>query len=198
MQQPKSDPADTRRWVQRLKAGDQKAFENIFFQYHKMLRAFAFAELKSEDMAEDAVQEVFCKLWIKRASLNEDLSPRSYLFTCMKNHLLNLFRTQQNEIKKNYQFAYRQTFSHHTTEQQVLSQEINQRVTDFLQHLPALKRKILELSLYQGWSNSHIARKLQLSSNTVKMYLSQSTRQLRKVIETESLKAILIVAAFFC
>ncbi|MFP4094433.1 MAG: RNA polymerase sigma factor [Cyclobacteriaceae bacterium] len=85
---------DHKELVARLKGGNHAAFKSIFFMYNQSLRTFAIKELKSEELAEDAVQEVFVKLWLNRENLDPDLSLKGFLFTCLKNHILNAIRTK--------------------------------------------------------------------------------------------------------
>ena len=191
MAESKQDVYTDYRLVTHLRKGDHSAFEEAFHTYCLPLKAFAFQELKSEAMAEDAVQEVFCKLWLNRKNLNPTLSLKGFLFTCLKNHLLNLVRTHKNELLKNYRFAYRQQHSSNSTEEEVINREIQRDIHQFISHLPELKRTILQLSLYQGLSHQQIAQQLNVSANTVKIYLSQSSRQLRRLIGMHGIKLLL-------
>lgn len=191
MAEGKQDLYNNYRLITHLQKGDHSAFEEVFHTYCLPLKAFAFQELKSEALAEDAVQEIFCKLWLNRKTLNPNLSLKGFLFTCLKNHILNLVRTHKNEILKNYRFAYRQQHSSNSTEEEVMNREIQRDIHQFISHLPELKRTILQLSLYQGLSHEQIAQHLRVSVNTVKIYLSQSSRQLRRLIGMHGIKVLL-------
>lgn len=46
-----------------IKKRDKDAFTAVYRKYHSYLYALAFKYLKSTEMAEDAVQQVFVKLW---------------------------------------------------------------------------------------------------------------------------------------
>ncbi|MEK6480270.1 sigma-70 family RNA polymerase sigma factor [Catalinimonas sp. 4WD22] len=188
----KQDIFDNFSLVKRLQKGEKSAFEEVFYNFCAPLKAFALQELKSEALAEDAVQEVFCKLWIKRESLEPMLSLRGFLFTCLKNHILNLIRTHKNEILKNYKFAHAQPQAFNSTEDTVISEEIQSRINQEVSQLSPVKKTILELSIYKGLSNEQIAHELDVSINTVKMYLSQSSRKLRKLIDLHGVKFIIL------
>ncbi|WPP50421.1 RNA polymerase sigma factor [Catalinimonas niigatensis] len=178
--------------VKRLRKGDTSAFEELYFRYRKSLLAFAFKELKGEELASDAVQEVFCKLWIKRKELDANQSIKGFLFTCLKNHILNVIRSQKNEVLKNYRFASQQQRSINGTEQEVMSRELQTDINHLLSQLPELKREILSLNIYKGLSKEQIAEELNISTNTVKIYLSQSSRQLRTFIEEHGLHVLIL------
>jgi RNA polymerase sigma-70 factor (family 1) len=179
--------------VKKLRKGNTTAFEELYFKYRKPLLAFALKELKGEALANDAVQETFCKLWLKRESLNASQSIKGFLFTCLKNHILNVIRTQKNEVLKNYHFASQQQISIRATEQEVMSNEIQNGISQLLDQLPELKRKVLSLNIYKGLSKEQIADELNISTNTVKIYLSQSSRQLRTLIEEHGLHGLILL-----
>ena len=193
MTKSKQQSFDNYRLATCLCRGDRAAFEEIFHVYCLPLKAFAQRELKSEALAEDAVQEVFCKLWLNRKKLDANLSLSGFLFTSLKNHILNVVRTRHREIAKNYRFAYDQQRSSNRTEQEVIGHEIEKEVHQLIGDLPELKRNILQLSIYRGLSNKQIAEKLNVSSNTVKIYLSQSSRQLRQLISLHGGKFIIFL-----
>jgi len=72
--------AKEKKWVVELTRGDQEAFRNLFGEYAKRIFVFAKGYLKSNEEAEEVVQEVFMKIWNVRASINTELSFKSYLF----------------------------------------------------------------------------------------------------------------------
>ena len=172
--------------ILRLQQSDVKAFEAIFHYYYAPLKSFALQELKSNALAEDAVQDILCALWLKRKTLQSHLSLRGYLFTCLKNYILNLIRTKSREIIKHQRHFLQQQAPINATEFAVISKEIEQDIHLLIEKLPEIKRQILQMSIYQGLSNQQIAEKLNLSIHTVKVYLSESSRSLRKLLSSQS------------
>jgi len=183
--------------IKGLQNDDKAAFEAIFHRFKKPLKAFALQELRSESLADDALQEIFVKLWVKRKSIDQEQSLRGFLFTCMKNHILNAIRSKKNEILKNSRFASEHSHTSNCTEHDVRSAELENGITELIQKLPELKRKILHLNIYSGWSKEQIAQELNISPTTVKIYLSQSSRQLRSLIEDQRTYVLLLLACSF-
>lgn len=87
---PKNEPF----LVKELSAGNILAFNTLFREYSVRLYRFAYGYLKSEAEAEELVQEVFMVIWEKRATLKEDLSFKSFLFTISFNFIKKHFRTK--------------------------------------------------------------------------------------------------------
>ena len=80
--------------VKSLSKGEIFAFNALYHEYSNRLYRFALGYLKSEEEAEELVQEVFFKIWEKRKELKEDLSFKSFLFTLAFNLIRKHFRTK--------------------------------------------------------------------------------------------------------
>ncbi len=78
--------ADERRLVERLRLGDTEAFDEIFRAYYRPLVAFVVERIGSPQVAEECVQEVFLRVWARRAAWHVTVSVRSYLYAAARNH----------------------------------------------------------------------------------------------------------------
>src|SRR5690554_7284015 len=54
-----------------LRQGDRNAFDKLYYRYVPRLTAFSRTYIKNEEEAEEAVQEIFIKIWEKRKSLDQ-------------------------------------------------------------------------------------------------------------------------------
>ncbi|MDP3180392.1 MAG: sigma-70 family RNA polymerase sigma factor [Bacteroidota bacterium] len=90
--------------IRKLKKGDIDAFNRIFYAYSSKLYHFAYGYLKSREDAEEMVQEIFSKIWDKRADINEEYEFRSYLFSIAFNYIKKHFRSKAL-INKYAEFA---------------------------------------------------------------------------------------------
>ncbi len=62
--------------LERIAAGDESAFRELFDQYWGNIYGVALAFTKSAELSQDIVQEVFIKVWQKRAYLARTPRPR--------------------------------------------------------------------------------------------------------------------------
>jgi RNA polymerase sigma-70 factor (ECF subfamily) len=92
--------------LQKLKKGDEKAFRKVYIKYHKPLYQVAVKYLRRKERAEDAVHDIFIKLWDERKKLNKSGSLRGFLFTAVTNHVLNIIDRQKRTLKKEIELAY--------------------------------------------------------------------------------------------
>jgi RNA polymerase sigma-70 factor (ECF subfamily) len=78
-------------------AGNESAFRKLFQVYWKKVYAVSLDFTKSEPLAEEIVQDVFLKIWLKREYLVSVLKFDDYLFTVARNHIYNTLRKKTAE-----------------------------------------------------------------------------------------------------
>ncbi len=179
--------------VIRLKEGNRLAFTMVYMEYHKRLYSFACHYLGDRYQAEDAIQWLFLRLWENRQGLNEQMSLKSYLFTSLKNHILNLLRDGKREALRHERFLReKEETEDHDILQQLDEEELRKRLAAAISTLSPQKRKICELKLEGNLSNAEIAELLQISVNTVKFQYNQIIKELRNRISP----ALLLILSF--
>lgn len=92
--------------LKELKGENHSVFEEVFNRFSKQLFLFSLKYLKSEQAAEDIVQEVFIKIWDNRKEIKTDTSFQSYLFTITLNSIRKYFNrlSRHNELKHDILF----------------------------------------------------------------------------------------------
>lgn len=163
-----------------LQKGNEKAFTAIYERYHKLLYVLAYKYLKDNDTAKDAVQQIFLKLWESRSLFNIHINLRNYLYTMLKNHLLNEIRNNYTSLEKNYELA-QETIEY---ENEILSKleevEMTEQLYRAIYNLPEQKKAVCLYKLKDCLSNQEIAEKMQISIPTVKTHYSQAIKLLRE------------------
>src|SRR5687767_15918534 len=85
-------PLGEQALVAQLVQGDATAFTEIYSLYQDKIFAFALRLVKDRAVAQDMVQEIFIKLWEKRALVKAELSFGAYLRKMAQNHLFNYLK----------------------------------------------------------------------------------------------------------
>lgn len=183
----------------RLKQNDQVAFETLFRRYYHYLYSIAIQYVKDSSLAEDALQEVYLKLWTHRAQLDELQSVKNYLATAMRHQVLNSIRANKRAILRHISHQVTQTDTDTTTEETLLLNEYGSVFRDGLRKLSAQRRLVFTLRSEQGLSNEEVASKLQISINTVKVQYYHACRFLRDYLRQHAgIEAMLFIMATFC
>ncbi|MBX3256284.1 MAG: RNA polymerase sigma-70 factor [Chitinophagaceae bacterium] len=158
---------------------DQQAYNDLFVLFYQSLRQFAFSFLKSKQLAEEVVSDVFIKIWQKRSSLHTIGNLKLYLFTSTRNVALNYIKKQKglnNLPAEDYWVELNSIYF--DPEQMMITAEMIARVHEAVQSLPSRCRLIFKLVKEEGLKYREVAELLNLSVKTVE---NQMTLALKKI-----------------
>ena len=168
-------------YITRLKEGSYEAFSDLYGRYSNRLYGFALAQTKNKVLAEDIVQETFLKLWNTRHQLDCYGNVHALLFTIARNLIIDGFRKQIAQIDfEDYHQACLKISPFPTPEEQVNFQETMSIVRQTKKHLSKHACQIYEMSREKDMAIQEIADSLNLSSQTVKNYLTSTLKIFRK------------------
>lgn len=169
----------------KIKAGSEKAFKELYSRWVSKLYRFVYQYLKSECTTDDVVQEAFVRIWLNRASLNENSSFKSYLFTIAYHLLLKELRRQINTPSMEEYVEYQNQMA--TKEDEIPNEldydKFKEALEKAKQHLSPRQREIFELNKEYAMSISEISEKLCITEQVVRNQLSVSLKILRKELQ---------------
>lgn len=163
-----------------LKAGDREAYEQIYHRYKFVLHNHAWNKTRNLEESQDIIQEIFTMLWAKRESLDVSVNLSGYLYTSLRNYVLNqiVHKEVQNKYIVSIQSFVRQESviaDHRIRENQLkglIEQEINA--------LPPRMKEVFLLSRRENLSHKEIAELLGTTEQTVKKQMTNTLKVLRK------------------
>ena len=159
--------------------GKEAAFAELYNRYKGPLYLHAYRMLQNEDEAKDIVQEMFAYIWFKRNEIVVPDSVDAYLYSSVRNRILN-FIAHQKVIAKyvdsldNY---LEQAIS--STDEKMMEKELLTVLQNEIALLPPKMREVFELSRHHDLSHKQIADQLNISDKTVKKQVSKAIRILR-------------------
>lgn len=174
---------DTHFLINRLKSGEEAAYELLFREYYQMLVVFASKYLHDLEDAKELVQDLFVYLYEKREQLEINSSLKSYLFRSVHNRALNHINAQKIRDKHAQYVKDSIQIREGTLEQEIYKTELEQAIHQAIKNLPPKCRQIFQMNRFEGLSNSEIAEKLDLSKRTVETQISKALKILRSKIQ---------------
>jgi len=180
--------------VHNLSKGNLFAFNTLFKEYSGRLYRFAYGYLKSEEEAEELVQEVFSKIWEKRADLKEELSFKSFLFTIAFNIIRKHFRTK-SYLSEYIKSGICDDIDMHTSHK-ITYDSLYQYITELVNQMPERRKEIFIKSRFEGLSIKEIAEKLKISHKTVENQLTDALKFIRTNLNRENIPVILFFILF--
>lgn len=177
---------DDSRLTEQVAAGNVRAFTLLYEKYHGYLYHFSLKFLKAPELAEEAVHDVFLKIWENRKAIDPSLSLKGYLIKICRNHVLNMMNRALREQLWKSELLSAGTGQHSDTENAVLLADYEKLAEEAILKLPPQRQRIFRLYRMEEKSLDEIAGHLGLSKGTVKDHLLKATRQLRSFIRQHS------------
>ena len=178
-----------------LKEGNEQAFKALFEKYYASMCHYACQFLKDNDLSQETVQELFVRLWEKRASLAIDTSVQNYLFRSVHNHCLN--QLQHQKIRQQYASHVMETSRHEADWQPFyLEAELMERIEKCISSLPEKRQEIFRLSREKGFKYKEIAHQLNISVKTVEAQMGLALKYLRDELKDISPNQLALLLIF--
>lgn len=173
--------------------GNEKVFNEVYRQLYSPLYGFAL-KFVEKDVAQDLIAEVFISLWNNKKQFDCIDDIRKYAFVAVKNRAINSLKKQKN-IQNNQQELLKGL--HEVDEEDfdlaILQNEILNKLYEELDSLPEKMREIFLLSFKDGLKPGEIAKKLQLSVQTVRNQKVNAVKKLRDRLGKDKLLFLLIL-----
>jgi len=180
-----------------MKEGDIAAFDVIYNHYCHKLHRFVLMYLKQEEDAEEIVQEVFVKIWQSRERIDVYASFESFLFTIAYNATMSLLRKRMSETRsREHLKSMQQIDSADEVINEIEFKELNRKVEHLLANLTPRQKEIYTLSREEGLTHEEIAKKLNISTNTVNNHLVSTLKYLKSHIDRNLAVNILFICLF--
>lgn len=154
-------------------------FNNLVHRLSKKLYIYAYRILRDQEGSEDAVQEIFIKLWKMNEKLGEYESVDALATTMVKNYCIDQLRKLKH-IKPDDESAMAHYHDLNPTPHDEL--EINETyalMERIINNLPEKYRVIIHLRDIDGLSFEEIADKTGQNINTIRVNLSRARKTVR-------------------
>ena len=170
---------------------DMKAYKELYDLLFYGLHRFSYAFVKSNEVAEEIVSDVFVKLWQISGKLMEIENLKVYLYTIAKNFSLNyITKNYKNAIVNIDSIDIEAVVEIKSMEELYISADIVQKIRLVIQQLPPKCRIIFQLVKEEGMKYKEVAAVLNLSVLTVRNQVAIATRKIGETLPPYLLPAI--------
>jgi len=159
---------------------DKLAYTEIYKRYWSLLYQHARRMLQNDEEAKNVVQDVFLMLWSRAPGLELSGSLASYLYTAVRNKILNIFR--KNKIA-NEHLASLEAFVDHgenITDHQIRERELSEIIEKEIARLPERMQQVFLMKRNENLSYKEIANAMGTTELTVKTQMTNALKVLRK------------------
>lgn len=162
-----------------LSQGDEKAFSSLMDHYHNRVFSHALAFMKSVEEAEEMVQDIFVKVWVKREKMVQVENFQAYLFALSKNHFLSAIRKNVVKLSREQDCL---TESILVPDRQYERKDTMQKILHAISKLSPQQKAVISLSRLENLKYDQIGELLHISKETVKFHMMVALSKLRKQV----------------
>ena len=169
---------ENKKFIEKLKKGEQKAFKQAYLMYYPKLilaaKKFNFKFLSPDDFA----QETFLKLYQNKHLLKTEVLFDKQLYSICKNNIINHLKREQKVIPLN---NYNTTLEKdEDTNTQTLLEHRKQELLKLIKQLPEQQQKIYVLHKLEQYTYQEIIELTGLSKKTIANHIYLANKFLQK------------------
>jgi RNA polymerase sigma-70 factor (family 1) len=172
---------------------DQWAYKELFVQFYSCLTDFAMGMLRSKELAEEVVSDVFIKIWERRKRLEEIENLKVYLYVATRNTSLNYLEKQKKSLTYNLdEFSTEIGCLYINPEQMMVTTEIMDRIYQAIEELPNKCKIIFKLIKEDQLRYKEVAEILHISVKTVENQLAIALKKIGAAVSFDIDRTILV------
>lgn len=172
-------------WL-KIKEGDRSGLQLLYKEYFQILYKFALFFHNDSTEVEDAIHDVFLRVWEKRSSHNLPENTKNYLMTAVRNEIYQKYRKSNKiDLVENFKESPEEV---QQIDQDDYKDDQKKKVASAMQLLTAKNREIIHLKYQENLSNEEIAEVLGINYQSVRNLLHRAIKALRKNISKSEYK----------
>ncbi len=175
-----------------IKTGDDAAFTALYNRYKALLTVHAYKKLGNFEDAKEIIQDIFSGMWANRGNLPTVKNGGAYLYTLVRNRVLNHIEHANIEARYAASFHYFVSEKNYVTDLLLRERELEALIEREIAALPPKMQEVFVLSRKAHLSNKEIAEKLNISEFTVKNHIKAASKLLRMKLGVEILALLSI------
>jgi RNA polymerase sigma-70 factor (family 1) len=169
---------DEKELLSLIKKGDEAAFTKLFHHHRDRIYSIAFKISGSSTLSEEVVQDVFLKIWLKRADLDHVQNFNAYLHTIVQNTMYKVLKRVAHSQRKMSQVTSEQNTWTNDPETEFTDKEYFSILQKGIEKLPNQQKQVYKLMRERGMKRGEVADLLHLQPDTVKFHLSKAMKNL--------------------
>jgi RNA polymerase sigma factor (sigma-70 family) len=163
--------------------GDRDAFAELYDRYGKTAYGLAYRVTRDAQLAEEVVQEAFLTVWRQAGRFDaRRAKPSTWLLTIIHHKAVDVVRREQLRRTEPAEGLEERPDTTDVAREAWLVLQ-HEQVQEALASLPDPQREVIELSYYEGFSQSELAARLGEPLGTIKSRTHTALARLRAQLE---------------
>ncbi len=174
---------DIEEMIARIAMGDRQALSSLYAATSAKLFGVALRVLDDRHEAEDALQEIFVKVWHHADRYRSNgLSPMTWLITVARNHAIDRLRARRGSRSADLDELAEVPDLSATPEEAAITSSMRGRIGVCLKALPPDRAEAVCRAYLMGETYDDLARHYRVPLNTMRTWLRRSLLKLRECV----------------
>lgn len=183
-------------WCNFISGSDEDSFAALYDYYADKLYSYGIHLGFNEDICKDAIQDVFIRMHSYKSKLKSTKSPTSFLFRSFKNRLIDIVRSNKNELSID---SIQSTFTLNITILDSIidyekAAELKSTVDTMLNKLSPTQREAIYMRYIAGLEYSEISEMLNIKPDSARKLMHRAMEKLRQQSLNDFTKTALIIS----
>jgi len=168
-----------------LKQGEWEAYTELYNIYFLPLSNYGYKFTRDRELIEDAIHDLFVRLWGSRKQLGDPVSVKNYLFKAMRNIILRKMKVRDRITDlegQHYPVYFPIAFTQNPAPADMESRELRAKLQSYINGLPPRQQEIIYLRFYEGSSYVEIADIMSISINSTYKLLYKALDSLQTAL----------------
>lgn len=184
--------------LSQIAEGNERAFRQLYDLYWAKLYNYLIRIIKSPEITEEIVIDIFLKLWTGRELLHNIQHLDSFLRKVAYNKAMDFFKiASRDEQLKRIVAREMETEETSGADHRLLDGESRDILQQAILQLSPQRRLIFTLSREKGLTHEQIARQLNLSRNTVRNSMAEALKSIRQYLKSNDIEPLIALGVFF-
>ncbi|MHB2167399.1 sigma-70 family RNA polymerase sigma factor [Alsobacter sp. R-9] len=169
--------------LRRCAAGDRASLRAIYDQEASRMLGIAVRLLRRRDLAEEAVQDTFLKIWNSAAMFDEARGdPRAWMYTILRNRALSILRGEsRTDLVDDFEPMGLEAPGENP-EQAMARLSDAGALKHCLERIDPVRRQAILLAYVNGLTHGEIAGRMQIPLGTIKSWIRRSLMALKECL----------------
>lgn len=163
----------------KIAAGNQQAFSTLFSSYQKMVYDYSLRLTRSREHAEEIVQKIFIKIWLKRESLPAIDNFGAYLNRSIRNESYTVLRSLAAKALREVELSDEGILCSSDSSHRLIYNESSAILQTAVSQLPPQQKLVYQLCHEQGLKYEEAARQLNIAPGTVHKHMKLALKTIR-------------------
>jgi RNA polymerase sigma-70 factor (ECF subfamily) len=180
-----------------ISEGDETAFRRFFHSWQARLFHYISTIIKSPQIAEEIVMDVFTKCWLGRELLPRIDHVEAFMFRVAHHRAIDCLRAASRSPQVvDLLWETIEAADAGATDNKVIAKEYEATLRDAIASLSPQRRKVYQLSREEGLSHKEIADRLHLSKHTVSNHITEAQRFVQQYL-ADHLNLVLVFTILY-